>query len=292
MEQQKNSQKGNKISKLISKLSKYHMLVIPIVSTLFAFVFWLYNFLYKANCMTYYGVILNCFVSEIYKIRWFVIIVLILFSFLYVFLTKIFIKNLCLNFDLFFDCVIQGFLLSMTNLLVISFMLSVPLNNALIKWIYLHPIITIIIVIIFSLVLSVFLALIIRMDLIAKKHVNFVKNITIFLILLQVIYFGFFATTYASPNPENITLYTVVTVEKENNENSDIEKYIVIGTYEGDFVCEKIISCNDNINFLNSEDNYDLDNSNIKVKKNEYKIFSSEDIMNFNTVNFNNVKIE
>ncbi len=283
--------KDSKINLIFIKLADLRALIIPILSSLFAFVCWGFNFFYEINCMTYYGVMLKCFDSNVYQFRWLVIIVLVIFSFFYVLLTKMFIERPTMKFDFVFDCVIQGLLLSTVNLLSLLFIVSIPLDNVMVNWIYSHQVIAISILFVFSFVLSIVLALRVRVDLIGPKLGLFVKKAIIILIAFQVCYFAVFAYTYASPHPKNITQYTVVTVENENNKNSSVENYIVIGTYEGDFVCEKIISCNDNTNYLNDINNYNLDSSDIEVKKYEYKILSSDQVIIFRTVNFHSVKI-
>lgn len=283
--------KESKFNLIFTKLAESHALLIPIFSSLFAFACWGFNFFYEIKCMTHYGVTLKCFNSDVYQFRWFVIIVLVTFSFLYILLTKIFIEKLTMKFDFVFDCIIQGILLSTVNLLSLLFIVSIPLDNVIVNWIYSHQVIALSILFVFSFALSIILSLRVRVDLIVQKLGSFVKKAIIILVAFQVSFFAFFAITYASPNPENITQYTVVTVETENDKNNSIENYIVIGTYEGNFVCEKIISCNGNTNYLNDENNCNLDNCNIEVKKYEYKIFSSDDIAIFRTVGFHSVNM-
>lgn len=283
--------KNGKINLIFTKLSETHALLIPILSSLFAFAYWGFNFFYETNCTTYYGVTLKCFNSDVYQFRWFVVIVLVVFSFLYILLIKIFIKKPTMKFDFVLDCVIQGILLSTVNLLSLLLIVSIPLDNGIVNWIYSHQTITLWILFIFSFALSIILALIVRMDLIVQKLGSFVKMAAIILVAFQVSFFACFVIIYASPNPENITQYTVVTVETENDKNNSIENYIVIGTYEGDFVCEKIISCNGNADYLDNENDYNLDSSDIKVKKYEYKILSSDEIIFFRTINFHSVNL-
>ncbi len=283
--------KESETNSIFTKLAESHALLVPIFSSLFAFVCWGFNFFYEVNCRTYYGVTLKCFDSDVYQFRWFVIIVLAIFSFLYTLLIIFFIKKLTMRFDFIFDIVIQGILLSTVNLTVLLFIISVPLNSNVVNWIYSHQVISVLFLFGFSLFFSIVLSLIVRLTIIHKKMITVVKIAAFFCAVLQFFYFCAFAYTYASPHPKNITQYTVVTAETENSKSDNIENYIVIGTYEGDFVCEKIISCNGNADYLNDEIDYVLDNSDINVKKYEYKIFSSDEIVTFKTINFHSVNL-
>lgn len=98
--------------------------------------------------------------------------------------------------------------------------------------------------------------------------------------------------SYLSPTPENIKNYTVITEVNNDDEEDTNNRYIVVGEYNGDFVCMKISNAYDKKgDKIDLTSDKDLKYSAIEIKKYEFEFISKEDIEVLNSYHFNDVKV-
>lgn len=252
-------------------------IILPVLSGLI----FLFNTFYYSACKSFYGIELNCFNNSVYQNRWLFIASLFILAFAY-YLSRKYLKPKSKSFGwAVYELALICVLIFSFNLVMFIVVMNYPSIQFLTNFAINYSVAFFIGAGVFSLFVTASLLL-------CKSKKKIIKILSIIFIIMEIMFCVYFIFSFGSPNPQNITSYTVATI---NESEKGSGKYIIVGEYKDNFVCMKIEQAFDE----NGEEMIIKDNTNneiflnyseIYVKKSEYQLFSASDIGKCNTYKY------
>lgn len=284
------------------KIKSFFKKVVPIIATivpgLFIAIKTIFNFYYKIRCKSFYGINLDCFKLDNNYIQQVVTVLAIIFLILgslFAF-SKLINKNKFVFIAVY--SLINGTVLFFLNMLMFVLIFEYNVDKALtnlLSYFNTHAILTIILYFLLSyglsFILSVFVLVINnKIKLKKEKNIIFFSIIIAILILIQTILIFKFATDLLIPTPETKKQYTTITYDF--NQDNQQETYLVVGSYNNDFVAMKIEQAIIDGKNIALDKQVDINNAIIEVKYGEYNIINTNNDMIFKDININEIIVK